>query len=250
MNETRFAERHPIWFSFLLILLLFISGALAVVASQVTKLPPTTFTVYSEMFLVVVLVILISAIRWWRGIGYRAASSARDLLLYTPALVLVIGNLIANIIVGIKVTTLPALLSILLLGLLSGFAEETIFRGLMLRAFLPRGAWTAVLASTGFFGFSHALNVLGGISSPLYVAVQIAYALAIGFCFAAIALKGGLVWPLAVCHGLGNFAAFLSSGKPGGNEVTSLMIIGSAIYIVFFTAVGIVVMRRGAKKEK
>jgi hypothetical protein len=115
----------------------------------------------------------------------------------------------------------------------------------MLRAFLPRGAWTAALASTAFFGFSHALNALSGISSPLYTVVQIAYALAIGFCFAAMALKGGLVWPLAVCHGLGNFAAFLSTGTAGGDSVTSLMIFVSAAYIVFFTTVGIAIMRHG-----
>jgi membrane protease YdiL (CAAX protease family) len=244
MARARFAENRPVLFSFLLILLLFSSGALAVVASRIANLPPANFLIYGEVILVVVLTVLISAIHWWKGIGYRPASSSRDLLIYAPALVLVIGNLIVNIRLGVAVDTVSAVLNILLLGLLSGFAEETIFRGLMLRAFLPRGAWTAVLASTAFFGFSHALNALGGISSPLYAGVQIAYALAIGFCFAAMALKGGLIWPLVICHGLGNFAAFLSTGTAGGESVTSLMIIVSAAYIVFFTTVGIVIMRQ------
>lgn len=243
-KATRFAERHPIFFSFLLLLLFFFSGAAAVIAGRVTKLPPATFTVYSELLLVVVLVIIVSAMRWWRGIGYRAAASPRDLLIYAPALVLVVGNLVANLIIGVTVTSLPGLANILLLGLLSGFAEETVFRGLMLRAFLPRGAWTAVLASSAIFGFSHALNVLGGVSSPLYALVQIGYALAIGFCFAALALRGGLVWPLAICHALANFASFLSSGTPGGDQVTTLMIVLSVIYIVFFTTCGVLVMKK------
>ena len=159
-----------------------------------------------------------------------------------PALILPIGNLTF----GIQPLALPVVLNFLILAAASGLIEEIAFRGLILRAFLPRGAWTALLASTAFFGFSHALNVLGGISSPVYVAVQIGYALAIGFCFAALALRGGMIWPLAIVHALGNFASFLNSGSVGGDQVTPQVLIVSSLYIVIFTTYGFFLMFKKA----
>ena len=51
--------------------------------------------------------------------------------------------------------------------------------------------------------------------TPLYALLQVAYALAIGFCFGAMVVKSRLLWPLIIVHGLGNFAAFLNDGQVG-----------------------------------
>lgn len=242
MNATVFPERRPVIFGFLVILAFFLAGAAGVVAAQITHQPANAYTVYSQAGLLALFAIFITAMRWWGAIGFRPARSARSLALYLPALIL----FIANLTFGIQPIALPALVNFALIAILSGLIEEAAFRGMILRAFLPRGAWTAVLVSTAFFGFSHAFNVLG-ISSPAYVAVQIGYALAIGFGFAAMALRGGLVWPLAVAHALGNFAAFLNSGQVGGDQVSIHLMVVSTVYIVVFTAYGLYLM---LKKDK
>ena len=111
--------------------------------------------------------------------------------------------------------------------------EEVTFRGLVLRAILPRGEWKAVLISTAFFGFVDAVNVVAGYD-PLYVVLQIFYALAIGFGFGAMVVKGRMIWPLIIAHGLGNFFAFINNGQTG----THLYIV-SLVYIILFTGYGI-----------
>ena len=97
---------------------------------------------------------------------------------------------------------------LLIVTAMVGFAEEAIFRGLMLNALKPRGAWTAVIVTSLLFGLSHSLNVLSGKNLAV-VAVQILYALAIGFAFAALVIKKGFIWPLVLAHFLIDFTAMI-----------------------------------------
>ena len=241
MERKHWAERHPWIFSILLILLiLFINGA-GVAAAQMMNLPPTTFAAYTEIVLAVVVAIIVTGMRWWRGIGYRRADSARTLLLFLPALVLFIGNLTF----GVYVTQPQALLIFAVLAAASGFVEETIFRGLILRSFLPKGAWAAVLISTAIFGVTHLANLLAG-QIALETFVQVGYAMAIGFGFGAMALKTGLIWPLAVAHGLGNFVAFINmppNAELTGGVLTQFLIVTS-VYTILFVLYGLYLMLR------
>lgn len=243
MKSGSFAERHPFVFSFALILLFFLISAAGVIAAQRRGLPASTFAVYSEIALAIALSAIVWRMGWWEKIGFRRPGGSRALLLYLPALILVAGNLTF----GIHVTALPALLTFALLAALSGFVEELTFRGLMLTAFLPRGGWYAVIASSIIFGLAHAMNVLGG-SNPLYVVIQIVYALAIGFGFGAMALRGRMLWPLMVAHALGNFVAFINtdSGQVTGGTVGPQLYIVSLVYILVFGGYGLYLMRRPA----
>lgn len=234
MPELNAVERHPFRFALLLLLLLIIVQAVGVGAAQQMGLTPTTFAVYTEALLALILLVIIWRLHWWREIGFRRAPGRTSLLLFLPALVIPLGNLTF----GIGMHEGPALLSFALLGLLSGFVEEVTFRGLMLRAFRPGGAWKAVLVPTVLFGLTHALNVLAGYE-PLYAAIQIAYALAIGFGFGAMVLKGRMLWPLIIAHGLGNFIAFINAGELGPH-----LTIVSLVYIVLFSGYGLYLMLR------
>ncbi|MBN2406041.1 MAG: CPBP family intramembrane metalloprotease [Coriobacteriia bacterium] len=97
------------------------------------------------------------------------------------------------------------------------------------------------LSSLGLFGLTHAMNVLAGKSALAAVAL-IFYATAIGFAFAALVLKKGVIWPLVIAHFLIDFAGFMQrpgfSFPPGWNEAITL-----GIGIVF-TAYGLFVMLR------
>ena len=238
MENSNFAEKHPVWFSIILLILLVFIQSVGVAAATIMELPPTSFGVYTELVLTLLLVILVSRMKWWREIGYRKAARPAMLLLFLPALVLPIGNLTF----GIAVSALPALLNFALLAATSGFVEETVFRGLMLRAFLPRGKWQAVLISTAFFGFTHIINIFAGYE-PLYAVIQVCYALAIGFGFGAMVIKGRLLWPLVIAHALGNFFAFINSG-----EIGLQLYLVSIIYILLFSGYGLYLMLQ--KDEK
>jgi membrane protease YdiL (CAAX protease family) len=95
-----------------------------------------------------------------------------------------------------------------------------------------------VITTSAVFGLTHALNVFAGYTS-LYALLQVAYALAIGFCFGAMVVKSRLLWPLIIVHGLGNFAAFLNDG-----EVGMQLYVVTAFYVILFTGYGLYLMTR------
>jgi len=234
MKKIRFAEKNPFLFSFLLLLMLVFVQAVGVGIAQQIELPLNKLTVYTEFILVFLLVIIVARSRWWKEIGFRKPATRASLLLFIPALALPIGNLTF----GFSAIQFSMLLNAVLVAAFSGFVEEVTFRGIMLRAFQPRGEWKAVLITTAFFGFIHAINVVAGYD-PLYVVIQIFYALAIGFGFGAMAIKGRMIWPLIIAHGLGNFFGLINDGQIG----THLFIVSLA-YIILFTGYGIFLMLR------
>lgn len=234
MPTPRFPERRPVLFSFLIVLLLVAMQAVGVVVATRMGLPPTSLRVLTECALVLALIAIVSSLRWWGTIGFRRPESVASLVLFVPALALLVGNLTF----GIGPKSLSAIAVAALLAATSGFVEEVVFRGLMLRAFLPKGAWTAVITTSAVFGLTHALNVFAGYT-PLYALLQVAYALAIGFCFGAMVVKGRLLWPLIIAHGLGNFAAFLNDGQIGMH-----LYVVTIVYVVLFTGYGLYLMSR------
>ncbi len=66
---------------------------------------------------------------------------------------------------GLNLTSISDLIFMFLMQvLIVAFIEETIFRGLMVRMLLAKGAFTAVFISSLLFGITHALQLLGGQS--------------------------------------------------------------------------------------
>ena len=131
---------------------------------------------------------------------------------------------------------------------LIGFVEEVFFRGLILRAIAPLGLWRAATISSVIFGVAHSLNILSG-SNPVSTLLQIGYALAIGFAFAAVTLRTGVIWPLVIIHALIDFAGFIAAGKTDASTtVSTSSIMMSVIYIVTFTVYGVFMMQSGQAK--
>ena len=213
VTRSQFAERHPFWFVAILevvvILVYLVAGTLArfmkpanVEASANANLASPL--VFANIALTVMVVFLLSSMVWWRVVGFRRPARVTDLRYYAvpflPAIV--------SLVVGVEVSSGLLLLQFLALTLMIGFVEESIFRGLMLNALKPRGAWTAVIVTSMLFALSHSLNLLSG-KNLADVAMQILYALAIGFAFAALVLKKGLLWPLVLTHFLIDFTAMI-----------------------------------------
>lgn len=141
--------------------------------------------------------------------------------------------------VGVEVTSLALLTQFFVITLLIGFAEETIFRGLMLNALKAHGVWRAAIITALFFGLSHALNVLGE-KSMVETGAQIFYAVAFGFTFAALVIKKGILWPLVIVHFLIDFASFLQRPDFTLAPIWNvLLVVGIALT---FTVYGLFVM--------
>jgi membrane protease YdiL (CAAX protease family) len=107
--------------------------------------------------------------------------------------------------------TIPrATLLVLAVNMLAvGLSEELMFRGVLLSGFLDRyTVRQAVFATSAIFGLVHALNAFttGDVPDALW---QSGGAFLQGVGYAAIRLRIRSVWPMAVVHGLWDFALML-----------------------------------------
>jgi membrane protease YdiL (CAAX protease family) len=108
---------------------------MGVVAAERMDLLPTSLQIFTGCALALALSAIVSALRWWEAIGFRRPERVASLVLFVPALALVVGNLTFGISQAPFMTIVVAAVA----AASSGFVEEVVFRGLMLRAFLPRG---------------------------------------------------------------------------------------------------------------
>lgn len=239
MNQTIFPQRHPYGAAILLFftaIIIFLASGTVV---ALMDLPNASLYFIAFTLLGVVCVSLLAKNGWWGAVGFRPPYERRLLWLFWLPFVPVVGNLLD----GLSVIDPGQIMLFFLTAVLSGFVEETLFRGLMLRALLPTGIWQAALISAILFGGIHILNVLS-ISSPAYALLQVGYAAAIGFAYAALVIRTGTIWPLILAHFLTNFAGFMAAGGAGATgPVAAREIIFSAVYIVLFSAYGIYLLR-------
>ena len=239
MKQTTFPQRHPYGAA----AMLFIAAIVIFLASgtvvTLMELPSASLYIIAFALLGVACVSLVAQNGWWHEVGFRPPYKGRLLWLFWLPFVPIVGNLLD----GFSVTAPRQLVLFFVMAVLSGFVEEILFRGLILRALLPTGIWRAALISAALFGGMHILNVLA-ISSPAYALLQVGYAAAIGFGYAALVIRTGTIWPLILAHFLTNFAGFLAIGGAGSTGPIAVReMVFAAVYIVLFSAYGIYLLR-------
>jgi len=237
---TRFLNRHPHWTAALLSLAMLTVFLVVGTVVTVMKWPAWNLHLIAFALLGVIVAALVTASGWWRETGFRAPYEWRSLWLFWLPFVPFLVNLLAG---GVNVADPALLLRFVVLALLTGFVEETLFRGLILRVLLPTGIFRAALISASLFGGLHLLNVLSA-SSLAYALLQVSYATAIGFAYAALAVRTGTIWPLILAHFATNLAGFVAAGDMGlTGSVASREILFAVVYTVVFGAYGTCLLR-------
>jgi membrane protease YdiL (CAAX protease family) len=230
MKRPRFAERHPYWFVAILEIVVIVVYFTAGIIAHFLNLSSLGLYGLANLGLTIIVAVLLTVMGWWKAVGFRSPDRRGDSLYFLLPFLPVFLNFIP----GVEVTSFRYLLEVFVIMLMVGFVEESIFRGLMLNALKVRGLWKAAIITTLLFGLTHALNVLAGKSLVEDVS-QIFYAVGIGFAFAALVLRTGILWPLVLAHWLINVIGFIQ--RPGPWNV--LVTVSVAIV---FTAYGVFVM--------
>lgn len=124
------------------------------------------------------------------------------------------------------------LLAIVMAGVLVGFAEETMFRGVILRALRANGraeGWVVVISSL-WFGFFHLTNLLNG-SPAANVIGQCVLASGSGVVLYLFRRWRGLLVLGMIAHGCWDISAFLPATSAGAvlNLFTSGLVFVSAV---------------------
>lgn len=208
MKLDQFFKRHPYGFVAILEMLVLLVYILVGTIAYFLKLSNMALYGYANLVLTLILIGLLNTQKWWEAVGFKPLNHRRDLFYFILPLITVALNLIP----GIQIEGLTHLSVVFAITLMVGFSEEVIFRGLILQALKPRGQWRAAIITAVLFGLTHAMNALAG-KNMLESAMQIGYALAVGFAYAALVLNKEVIWILVVTHFLTDFVYFIQ--KPG-----------------------------------
>ncbi len=211
LDLKHFAGNHPYVLTLILVLILVVIGLTGSAVIAVFKLSGETTQVprilIEDTLRGLVAVLLLQRLGWWKAAGYTRPRRLSDLRLFWVPLVPVALNPLA----GGGTDSLSNIVLFLIIALLVGFVEETYFRGLILHILAAQGVRRAAVVSAVLFGLVHSLNILVGWN-PQYVLQQVLFATSVGFMYAALALRTGIIWPLVIIHAATDFAAFLITG--------------------------------------
>jgi len=240
MRLAQFAERHPYGFVAIMetvvVLVYLLVGAIA----YFLKLSNMVLYGLANFGLTLIVIALLTRLRWWKTIGFKPLHRRGDLLYFLIPFV----PMALNLIPGVQIESILYVSEVLVIALMVGFVEETIFRGLMLQALKPLGHWRAAIITALLFGLTHAMNALTG-KSMLESMMQIGYAVAIGFAYAALALKKDVLWPLILAHFLTDFVFFIQ--KPGFSLSPFWQSFTVISLMVGFIAYGIFLMQQKSR---
>lgn len=183
---------------------------------------------------------------WWARWDFVFRDPVRltmTIVLWIPVVLFVLG--ILGHLIGVDWAAVPAdrLLAIVAAGVLVGFAEETLFRGIILRSLRTGGraeAWV-VLISSLWFGFFHLTNVLNG--SPFGgVIAQCLMASMVGATLYLFRRFSGLLVVGMIAHGVWDMSTFLPTTTTGA--LTNLAIQGAVVLTGLIALIVIVVRER------
>lgn len=233
--------RHPVRGAILFWILFFLISALAGLIVLLVPLPVLGLVGFSEAVLGVAGIALLTLLGWWRKAGYLSIGTRRDLFLYLLPLAIALLSLSG----GIPATPAVVVIEFAAVSAAVGFAEETFFRGLILRSLLPAGVVRAVLISALLFALPHLANAIGGLWDPVFTVADTIAAFGIGITFAALLIRTGAIWPLIGLHALIDFVSLLATGSltvPAQSPVDIAITAGTGVLL---TVYGLVLLRTG-----
>ena len=188
---------HPRRLAWALLALDFVIVLTSVAVIRVVA--PGTSALTSALIVTAVLAVVVTVLVWrfsgFREAGFTGPRSWRNLHLLILPTVLTFIPLLAGF------RPVDALATLIVGYALTGFMEEALWRGLVLRVLRPTGPLPAALFGSLLFGAAHLSNVLFRDSVTLVVA-QAVGATCFGVGYAAMALRIGTIWPLMLLHTL------------------------------------------------
>lgn len=135
---------------------------------------------------------------WWKEAGFNARSEWKRLPLVWIPLVVVI---VLPFLKGVKIDGgWNTFLYFVVAYALTGFMEEGMMRGIIMRVLKPTGAVSSVLISALLFGLMHVGNLL--YRNPAIVLAQMLGAFVHGVGLGAIRWRNNSIWFVVILHGL------------------------------------------------
>jgi len=213
-----FANRYPILFTCLSMLALILVQYIWLFL--IPGLSDPVRNISSKITECILAIFLLGTLSWWQEAGFVPHWHWRD---FVPALPLLFLPLLMVIfqLNKLQFSNIPLLFFFAALAAMTGFAEETIFRGIAVHALQSKGFLRAALFSSLIFGLLHFVNLLQG-ANLLATIGQVIFAILIGIAFAGPLIYTGSIWPIIFIHAIQDFIAFWTTGGVTNTSSSSI----------------------------
>lgn len=115
-----------------------------------------------------------------------------------------------------------------------GFLEELIFRGFLFKAMSKDNVKSAIIVSSITFGIGHIVNLINGSGMSTTANIcQIFYAIAIGYMFVTIFLRGKSLLPCIITHSVFNSLSIFAKEENWNN--TNQIIVSVILCVIAIT---------------
>jgi uncharacterized protein len=138
---------------------------------------------------------------WWKAAGFNFPAEWRDSRLVIVPILIVLGLPFLG---GIKTSDIGTFIYLVIGYALTGFMEEGLMRGIVMRVLKPTGTTRSVVISALLFGLMHIGNLL--YRNPMIVFAQMIGAFVHGIGLGAIRLRTNTIWFPVILHGLHDLA--------------------------------------------
>lgn len=193
-------------------------------------------------------VFLIGFLAWarWDGVFRDHNRLAGPAILRIAAVVFLAGIVLHFVFVNWAGLDPAIVAPILITGVLVGFCEETLFRGILLRGTRTKGRseGTVAVVTSVAFGLFHLTNIINGSPLPS-VLVQVLTAVLSGIILYSFRRISGLLIVSMIAHGLWDTSLFL----PAGEATAVSGIVGLAL-LVIVPAVGLVTLIMVGRRDR
>lgn len=170
-------------------------GGYYLLTALAPAMEPTVVAVWLTAVLCLVAGGIVLARGWWRQVGFNAPRQWREPMLLVLPAALTLLPLVA----GLQPLDGGALGFLALGYLLTGLAEETMFRGIIPKLLAGRKAWEIAAIASLLFGLAHLGNILIR-GNPAVIFAQAVGAACFGFGYMAVRMRTGTIVPLIATH--------------------------------------------------
>jgi membrane protease YdiL (CAAX protease family) len=146
--------------------------------------------------------------------------------------------------------SIPSTVGWVLVALFVGIGEESVFRGILWRAFEARGVMTTALATSALFGLVHLTGLFSDIPWQI-ITSQAVFAFGVGMILAAVRLVSGSLLAPIVLHAVFDAGALVAAGgmREMFNDTLSVerLLIPGALFAVWGAISILIVQKRRAR---
>lgn len=235
-------KKSEVWFAVAFIIAYVIGNSFLIQLSESTGLE-MVYTIPYNLLLIGILFAFIRKNRLFRYYGLnKVRCKAGKLLYYVPLAVIATVNIWFG--VCFKMSLLSTLVYFAAM-IITGIAEETLFRGLLFKAMSKSSIKRAIIVTSITFGIGHIINLVNGNSANYAETIcQIFYAVAIGFLLAAVLYVGKSLIPCIITHSVLNALSSFSN-----EAVINKIQIPVSVVLCVISAVSAVLIFRNANRE-